>query len=257
MTDEEYFSSPAVSSSDLKNFMISPGHYKYYKQFQKDETPAMRLGKMFHRFLLEPERAKTIVVSPVFDRRTKIGKEGYAEFIDSLPSEAEIITSEDNEKIQTMLERVNDTPKARELLSHGESEVCVFWNEDGLECRAKMDYVRNDAIIDVKTTVFAGNFESRALANKHHIQASHYLAGTDKQEFVFVVVETSPIFGVRIIKAKPKFLLKGFDKRIELMAKFKRCSTDNYWPTYAGGETEEMDLPDWADNYDEAFEEIE
>jgi len=50
-----YHRGPGISSTNLKNALISPLHYKTHKQHPKPSTPAMMVGTMLHELVLEPD----------------------------------------------------------------------------------------------------------------------------------------------------------------------------------------------------------
>jgi len=54
LSNEDYHTSMALSSSNLKDMLISPYHYWYKKNAPHKSTPALLFGTLLHTMLLEP-----------------------------------------------------------------------------------------------------------------------------------------------------------------------------------------------------------
>lgn len=97
MTDKQYNEIPAVRRSALWEIRKSPMHYKYAVEHPEEPTEALRFGIAAHKFILEPETFfDEFVTVPKIDRRTKAGKEEWAEL---LASGKEFVTESDMDTI--------------------------------------------------------------------------------------------------------------------------------------------------------------
>lgn len=81
MTEKEYRTHPAISRSELWRLNESPEKFKWFKDNPEPATPALLFGQLIHKLLLQ---AKTFgdefAVAPDIDKRTKAGKEVWADF---------------------------------------------------------------------------------------------------------------------------------------------------------------------------------
>ncbi|MBF0422061.1 MAG: PD-(D/E)XK nuclease-like domain-containing protein [Magnetococcales bacterium] len=94
-----------------------------------------------------------------------------------------IMNPEDMAMIRRMASMIDAHPSARNVFTGGGSEVSIFWQEEeyGLRMKARLDYLRPNMIIDLKT--FSNPLGlpldtaiTRAIAtNKYHVQAVVYL----------------------------------------------------------------------------------
>lgn len=117
----EYHKSAATSKSQLDQFAKSPAHYLASLTTPRKETPAMRIGSIFHGMVLEPDRVK-IAVAPQCDKRTKEGKATWEAFCLENAG-AEIVTAEEGEMLNGMRESVMAHPAARATPAVGVSRA--------------------------------------------------------------------------------------------------------------------------------------
>ena len=83
ISQSEYRANPAISSTDIKRMAQSMAHFKYFQDNPEDnDTQALQFGRAYHKYCLEPyDFSNEFVVAPNIDRRTKSGKEEYANFL--------------------------------------------------------------------------------------------------------------------------------------------------------------------------------
>ena len=104
MSNAEYRQREGLASTDIKRMMKSMATWKYLKDNPQDDkdTPALKFGRAYHKFCLEPyDFENEFVVSPKIDRRTKEGKAAYEEF-EKQAAGKEIIDEETYEKLSAM-----------------------------------------------------------------------------------------------------------------------------------------------------------
>lgn len=155
MTNAEYHAHQAVSKSDLDLIHRSPLHYQYRKEHPVEQTPALLTGSAVHKMVLEPDAFfDEFAVLPQFDRRTKSGKEEYAEFVEASVGKT-IISDEVYQLSVDIAESVSHHKTARSLLSGGKAETSYFWNDirTGMECKCRPDYLRSGFCVDLQLWV--------------------------------------------------------------------------------------------------------
>jgi hypothetical protein len=268
VTDDEYFGWDAVSNSRLSLLNRSPAHFR---QGFKESTPALRLGSLIHagvlewkqlidRYVFMPDYSnhpdnKTAGGDRSFSKTTKFVKEREALFRD-LHHDKEIVTQAEYDKLIGMSEAFALCPEAKELLTGGESEVAVVWDDPltGMRCKAKIDYLRDDAFIDVKTTRDGQAFD-RAIANYgYHRQAAFYQRGvaavTGKRLPCYMMpIESSAPYCVRVAQMSEAAIAVGNGEVDALLLRLKDCYEKDEWLGYDS--PSEWTLPDWYNRSDE------
>ena len=251
---EDYLKDPAVSASMIK-VMLKSGPEAYYKTLidpSRRVTPptsAMLFGSFFHTAILEPEELPNRYM-PCGPRNTKSGKEEslYIKSRGLIP-----VSHSDWNLMEEMVEAVRSHPLASSYLDDTKAgpEQSFWWDDptSGLCCKARADLVVGDTIVDLKTTQL-GNATDKAFAKTvlnfgYHIQAAHYLRGTKKTRFIFLVVEKAWPFSVGLFELDEQAIALGneeIDKALELIS---LCHQNDSWPGQAE-ENSTISLPNWA-----------
>lgn len=195
LDEEAYHAIPALSSSGIRDLLISPLDYWVNSRMNPDyedrKTQAMIDGTAFHRRLLEPERFfKLYAAEP--------SKADYPYAIaggDALKAECERLGLKKSGKIADLCERILEAdPRAKlwpviedglqqaltgrillpkstmhdiermakivfahktaaKALTGGYAEVSILWvdEESGVPMKARCDYLKTRAIIDIKS----------------------------------------------------------------------------------------------------------
>lgn len=254
MTEEEYRSAEGVNKSTLWFMQKSPAHYKYYCDHEREDTPALKLGRAIHAAVLTPTAFKHeyAILPDGIDRRTKAGKETYAAF-EASSSGKEILSSDDGEQIHCIVKAIKRTREACELLNRTIREKPLFWKDEETElvCKCRVDAFspKRGIMIDLKTTTDAETkaFTREAMKYGYHVQAAHYAAGFYSlyghyPEWYFIAVEKSPPYAVNVLRADCSFIDYGALIRMELLQKLKECMGTGSFPGYGKND---MYLPNW------------
>lgn len=267
LTDEkDYRAYPALSASDFKMLSDSYGHWKHRQEYPEDYkyTAALRYGTIVHACVLEPERFDAeFVVPPEINKRTKAGKEEWAEWEKENGSKF-AVSQEELEKAWIIRDHTFKNPRAKELLTGGQAEVPKVWKEkiDGIEhtFKARADYLKqiDDVfiVVDLKTAQSASfeEFQRSIVKWKYSIQAYHYRKGFSpegvKAHFMWVVVEKMPPYGCAIYAATDQIYAQG--------KHFREVGLSNYMRGEAGeldglpypSEVTPITLPRWATKND-------
>jgi exodeoxyribonuclease VIII len=176
ITDEAYRSIKAVSKSDLDAWVRGA------RPAADDRT--LFIGTVFHLAVLEPAKARArIKVGPDVDMRTTEGKTAWNDFvaditdIDALPlrpSEYDMLR-----KMVAAMKQHPDVSKLRD--APGMCEVAIVWkdNTTGVHCKAKIDKVLRNGLLDFKTTGYIDDydFNRSIIAFNYDAQAAFYQDG--------------------------------------------------------------------------------
>lgn len=260
MTENEYRNHNAISRSDLWHIRESPEKFIHRLNNPEPPTPALLFGQLFHAVLLQPEMVDAMfVVSPEIDKRTKAGKEAFADFQNTVNGRA-VVSSEMMNQAVAMREAVLCCSYAKKLLS-GEHEMPIFWTDEltGEECKCRVDCLSKVKdkliVIDVKTAESAENnaFARASVNHGYDFQAAMYSEGVAKTYgeapiFVFIVVEKKPPYAVNIFQADDLFLQRGYDIFRELLGIYSDCKKSGNWYGYLGAfnQINTLSLPAWA-----------
>ena len=251
----DYLALDLASKSGLSLILRSPAHYRYARSNPSEPSSAQALGTLAHATILEPESVpKNFAITPQVDRRTKAGKEEWAEYEKS--SEGLIrVTEEQWELAQGMREAVLADPQAAILLGVGEPELTVIWEDEntGLGIKNRFDWWNPDhrIIIDLKTTRNASEQKVSRDCGEYgyHLQNALYLEGArrnglDPQGFLFIFVESSPPHGVALYELDEANVHAGMVKCWRALEILAECKRTNTWPNYPPG-IHTIEIPPW------------
>lgn len=249
-----------ISSTELKKIMVTPAHYRHWKDNPQEDTPALLYGRAAHKYILETyDFYNEFAVAPSVDRRTKEGKETWAKFV-SESNGKDVITEEQFKQIEQMRNVMLATPFVSKLIN-GEHEISYFWTDEdtGLKCKVRPDSINHKlrVIVDYKTCDNAEteHFMKQAIDLGYDLQAYMYQQGVkenlgEKYLFVFIAQEKKPPYAVNILEADENFMASG--KRIfnEMLNVYKECSESGNWYGYLGADNQinSLGVPKWIEN---------
>ena len=174
------------------------------------------------------------------------------------PSEIVELPGDELDTVKRCRDAVANHPVARNLIDAGDPEISHFWEDEdtGLMCRCRPDAdLANDGIlVDLKTTRDARKRDfQRSMANYgYHTQGAFYLDGSSaasgqvRHTFIFIAVETSEPYGVRIYRLGDEAVDRGRQQcRRNLQTLADYYNDELKWTGYEPGVTE-LSLPAWA-----------
>ena len=254
LANADYHARPEIGKSGLDAVHKSMAHYYAPR---KKATTAMETGIAFHTLVLETEKFEQQYVRSIeCDRRTKDGKEKWAEFLEQNPDKT-ILKIDAWESLMRMKESMDAHPRISNYFESGQAETSIFWEMNATGCKARPDWMVNDGefIIDLKTTADASpEAFAKSCANyRYHVQDAWYSKAVEsvlgiKPVFVFVVVESTEPHSVAIytlsLESKDEGWMvadKDFRKYVDYMAKSEEERFSGYSP-----DALEITLPRWA-----------
>jgi exodeoxyribonuclease VIII len=259
LSNADYHAHPAVSKSHLDQVARSPLHY-WCRYLDPDRvpptpTPALVLGSAVHTAVLEPHlwQAEYAVAPEGIERRTKAGKDAWAEFEASSQGKT-LLRAEDAAQTLRMADAVHSHPAARLILEQeGLAEASYFWTDEatGEECKCRPDWHSADRrlIVDLKTTEDASpeTFQRSVHKWRYHVQTAWYLRGLGADQFVFIAVEKQEPHLVAVYVATPDMVAAGGRVADRDLALLSECRKLNEWPGYSD-EIIPIDLPRYAND---------
>ena len=276
-TEEWKKNNTYISKTGLVRIKNSPAHFKEGEPFI--ETPEIVFGRMYHCFILQPEKFKneylildnSEIITELKNKGAKSPKatNEYKHWYGIQLSDAEgkiLVEKNDYEKLIGMRNRLMQHPYAKMLITKGIPEQGLIGE---LETKAGtigiklIPDLRNDnkrICIELKTTARASkrDFPKEAANYDYHIQAALYsdmleLFYKDNREikFIFIAQEKYKPYGFNIFEAGPKFIAQGRYEYELLIQLYKYCLDNNVWPGYQCFCPNkygilELELPGWS-----------
>lgn len=238
LTHKNYYQNTDYVSNSMLNHLSgkSPSHLRFMLDNPQPATQAMKLGSAIHMNVLQPEEFNNnYAVSPKFDKRTKVGKEGYKNFINNNLSKT-IISEMDFELIEQITLKLKRDETVKDLLKNGESEKIITWNNEtyDVNCKGMLDYYRpeHNIIIDLKTTQDSSynGFYNSVRKYKYHKQAAFYMDAVGAEEFYIIAVEKTAPFAVNIFQIGEDLIEEGREMYNRDLEVYKYCLDNDYWP---------------------------
>lgn len=258
LSNKDYHAAEGISKSNLDKIEISPAHFLESQEHEQPQTDAMVFGTLFHTTILEPEKLETeFAIEPKVNKRTNEGKAILEQFYNENQDKT-IVSQEQMQLAQILKQNIMAHPIANKLLSgNGENEQSMFWvdKETGVLCKIRPDRIKNNIIIDLKTTTCAkpGVFDKKAFEYGYHKQAYLYKEGYEQvlgkkpDGFVFIAIEKEPPFAVCVFEASEEFTKIGELEAKANLKTYKQCVETNTWNGYENI-IHSLEVPAWIKN---------
>ncbi len=268
-TLEQYHQHSSLGSSMLKIMLESPKLYKAHfidKKIERKETHALHFGSAIHLALLEPKVfLERYAVEPEVRRNTNAYKEWRDAVLESDPK-AIILSKDDMDNLQGMVESVMAHPEAASMLRKGVPERSIYQDVtvEGpdhppivLKGKARPDYLHeNGDLIEVKSCRDAGfaafrrqiwdlRYDVSAAYHRHLVELEY--GRKDDRYFWWVAIEKACPWDVCVYRANDMVLDRGEGDFRKALWRFNQCTTTGKWPGKQE-HAQDIDLPARAQN---------
>lgn len=253
---------PSLSASIARILIdASPAHAraahpKLNPQAVNKEAANLDLGTIAHSFILEGDLSRVDIID-ADDYRTTAAKDAR-DLSRSLGRQP--VLAKNMPAVREMFTAITEQLDAHEadppVFTEGRPEQTLIWNEDGVWCRARLDWLRFDHgyIDDLKSTGKSADpiAVSRTIFNMgYDVQAAMYARGlraiTGKTAtFRFVFVETEPPHGLSIVELSPAVMALADEKVSKAIRVWGECLRTDTWPGYTT-RVATVELPAWAE----------
>jgi hypothetical protein len=213
----------------------------------------MLMGRAVHCAVLEPDRFPLDYT--VYTGSRRAGSEWH-EFAAANAGKT-ILKADEYARCLDIRDAVRAHPVAGNLLANGDAEQTVTWADDktGIACKARIDWVVRNSLIDLKTTrsVDAREFGAVAARMQYHGQLAFYTNGFLGSQRVsrapsaprIIAVESEPPYDVAVFRVGLDAMLAGYDLVAEYLHRLAECRASDTWPGRYPQQTE-LELPSWA-----------
>ncbi len=261
LSPEEYHSdpcdTPSLNSSVAATMLLqTPAHAREHHprvatNYQPQVSPAFDEGTAIHQMLLGDDRCDILVFD---DYRSKAAQEqrdisraaGRTPILSKKWDELALL----GESLKAQVAAFNIDPP---LFADGIAEQSIIWEERGISCRARLDWLRTDyrCIDDLKKarTAQPRRFHKALYGYGYDIKAAFYIRavratfGVDPL-FRWVAIEPEPPYAMSVHVLSPQALATAHEKVDLAMDLWKECLETGDWPAY-GGLVQTVELPAW------------
>ncbi len=253
---EEYEKIDALNGSKIVNMRRSPMKYKHELDNPTPPTPAMILGTIVHRMILEPALVGRIAVwGDAPEQKVRNGKVWDA-FRAAHDGEL-ILTKKEYDDATNMTAGVlMNAPIRHYANAGGSTEVTLVWTHPRTKRRFKgrIDKLipETHTIFDLKTTrdCQSYKFGGQAYALAYHIKLAMYAQGYElligKEPNVRIgAIDSKPPYESAVYRVTHDILMQGGEELQELTDRIYECEKNNYWPAEHAVETD-LILPAYA-----------
>lgn len=254
---------PTLSASIINVLLNqSPAHAKaahprLNPDYEHKSEERFDVGTVCHSLLLEGEASVEIVDAP--DWRTKWAQEArdVARQHGRIP-----LLGHHYDSVKGMVAAVVEQIGALDIdplpLVAGKPEQTIVWEEQGVACRARIDWLHDDGLTvdDLKTSTRSANPHQWTRTNLYShgcdTQCAFYKRGlkavTGKDvDWRWIVVEVNPPYALSVISPGPDVLAFADAKIDHALEVWKRCLETNEWPGYPT-QVCYAELPPWLEN---------
>lgn len=246
----------ARCQTDLKVLAECPAKYHYWRDRESKQTADQLTGTVCHTSILEPHRFdEKYEAHDKPNQRAKAAKEAWAKLEGEVKARGRtIITLDDYELAMRTRDAIQDHPAAKEFLDVlGGNEVVARWDENGVECKARIDRLSDGrtVAIDIKTSrsVHPSAFASSIRRYGYQVQASFYSRAVEAcagpiPVFYIIAVEKTPPYLVGVFRIDTDMLAVGEAIWRRGMERYIECTKSGRWPGYSD-EVQLVQLPEW------------
>jgi PDDEXK-like domain of unknown function (DUF3799) len=220
-------------------------HPKLNPGFTREEKSHYDIGSMVHSLVLEGNADRVHVVN-ADDWRKKVAQE---ERDDARERGLIPLLEKDWTRVVDIATTIRAHLAARDdeppLFTDGKPEQTLVWEERGVCCRARLDWLRDDfqTIDDLKTTARSANplqwSRNTLWSIGADIQVAFYLRGLKRltgvdAQFRYVLAETVPPYAVASVALAASALELGQAKVDRAIDRWRECLKTGRWPGYPG-----------------------
>lgn len=246
-----------VRFSTLKAIGRSPAHYRAAVLTEREDSAAMRLGRLVHWHVLggmpDDEEGRIAIYNG--ERRGNAWKE----FADEHKGD-EIVTVKEWERALPIADAVRTNSLARMLLDGATMEKRVFWKSGGREMSSRPDAFGSFGVYDLKTTSDASliGLQRQAWRMGYHAQLAMYQDALEQHGITIpgayvIGVETKPPYPVTVMRLSHRLVDVGRRTYRQWMETLRVCEDNDHWPEYSESMVQ-WDVPEWFEGEDDEDE---
>lgn len=255
LAEDTYHADPgSISKTGLWTLHSkTPAHFKFAPP--REPTPTLGFGKAVHMAVLEPKRAKGMLVKGPPNRRGNAWKDFQAVveerglFLLTEPEYDSVLEIQAAAQKHPIIAKLNKT----DIIY----EASAFWKDEatGQQCRVRPDIYapKLKIMTDLKTSADASawNWAKTASNLGYHVQEAMYTegwqeaGGGDVDAFIFIVIEQKAPYCTAVYEFEPSASVEGSAVFRKALEQYKECKKADHWPGYSE-QIQPIDLPHFA-----------
>jgi len=259
LSREDYFELPGLNPSSIaagiRKDRVSPLFIKdAYEQSGNDEktTDSKLFGTLTHLICFEPDRFKTDVA--VWKGGRRAGKE-WNDFVANHEGQLIVKEQQYHDALSCLMPLIS-MKEFQDYISAGASEVGVFTEISGLQCKGELDWISSSipSIWDLKTArdIEPGAFGRQFFELKYDVKLGTYREMLKRQgmsfdEVCIAAVRNTPPWDAVLYRIPEEVLDRGWEKAHEVIESVAECLKLGIWPGAGGGTAwADLEVPYWA-----------
>lgn len=283
LSNDNYHKSPGISASGISLILDCPRKYwwNYLSgEAERKDTPNMKLGRLVHTLVLEPETFTDLYyrarpdqlkreIEAKYPNLTKKEIDGMwaqekleRELYVAQHADKELIDDDLLKQATAMADSIKSQPLFQKMMSKGDHHIehSLMWEDDetGALFRSRPDYYNAFCIIDIKTTKDASPeaFSRSVYQYGYHRQGAMAIDGLNKlaggghpnwdSVVTFVVESDAPYISAPYLLSE-NAIQRGREEYKKGGLIYKDCLANATWNGYSE-QIVELDLPQWAYN---------
>lgn len=240
----------SLSVSGAKTLLTDPARFLYERENGRPPKDVFDEGTLAHELILRGCDDRIRIID-AYDWRSKAAQDAK-----KAAHAARLVPAHRGTLLMAskVAASVRRNALAAGILSQGTPEQSMFWvdEETGITCRGRIDWARDNALVDVKTAAYgkatASAFAREAANFDYPMQAAHYIDGYEvltgrRVPFLFLVVEKEPPYMVRVFQLSEYDLESGRDRIREARRLFAEYESNGYPDDSTDIHT--LQLPSW------------
>lgn len=267
----DYADADAINNSKLKYLDKCAAKLKHYIDNGQEETNALRIGRIIHTRVLEPDKFwLEHALEPKCDKRTNVGKEVYANFLVECAGKTPV-SQEELEMVDGIYSSVMNHPVAGQILDGSRQHELTLLSPDpktGLLKKCRLDvygeWEGKLTAFDLKSAKDASKdiFSYDARKHSYHMQSAYYLDiaaalfEMNHDDFIHMVVEKTAPYAVATYQFDAAAIAKGRSLYRKYLDQYNECKITGNWPSYTT-DVQTLTLPGWATIIEEEEDESE
>jgi hypothetical protein len=243
-----YLEACGVNPSRIVKGFKSMKSFRYYEGSDKPERGKL-VGSLTHCLVLEPEKFSERYA--VFDGIRREDSKKYQEWL-WLNDNKEAVKPDEYEQARVIADAVLSHRLARSFLDAVKTEVSLFAEINGVQCKGRVDGLSR-IILDLKTTT---NVEMQAFGRvfgslDYGAKLAAYKRFAEQLGYpidgVFVIsVENKGEYDVAVVEVPQIVLDNGWSRVEKVIDRIPECVERDHWPGVAENGLYELSVPNWS-----------
>lgn len=240
---EQYHADPipggSLSSTGARKLADCPARFKYDLDHPQPHKRVFDFGTAAHRVVLGVGPELVLVDELLWNTDETKATVAKIHAAGNIP-----LKRKDLDRVHDMATELQQYPQAADLLAPGAgvAEQTLLWQTDGIWCRALLDYLRDDGIVDYKSARSAHPDAIQKAVQDHgyHQQDDWYRLGAvelglipDTAPFTFIFQEKEAPYLVTVIELDEGWRRIARMRNARALYLYESCRTWNHWPPYA------------------------